>query len=106
MCEGRAVGRLGAARLAAMLSALLLLGPILRAEAAPSVDVADLYARSYALVIGIDDYAGGWPRLQNAVADAEAIAEAFRARGFDVTLKTDLKGAEMRQALHEFFALK
>ena len=29
-----------------------------------------LYEESYALVIGIDDYTGGWPRLSNAVRDA------------------------------------
>ena len=27
-----------------------------------------LYEESYALVIGIDNYTGGWPRLSNAVA--------------------------------------
>ena len=34
-----------------------------------------LYEESYALVIGIDEYTGGWPRLSNAVRDARLVAE-------------------------------
>ncbi len=68
-----------------MLALLLLLSPFgaeatgrgisveLRERAAPGAAVAGtvrLYERSYALVIGIDDYSSGWPRLSKAVADA------------------------------------
>ena len=37
-------------------------------------------------MIGIDDYDNGWPRLSNAILDAELIAEALEAKGFDVEL--------------------
>ena len=37
-----------------------------------------LYGPSRALVIEIDDYRAGWPRLNISVADARAIAEEMR----------------------------
>ena len=36
-----------------------------------------LYEKSYALVIGIDAYSGGWPRLSMAVEDARLVAEEW-----------------------------
>ena len=53
---------------------------------APILEERELYQESYALVIGIDDYDNGWPRLSNAILDAELIAEALEAKGFDVEL--------------------
>ena len=76
------------------------------ATGAAVVERVQLYPRSYALVIGIDDYTNGWPGLQNAVADARAVATALTANGFKVTLKTDLKSAELSRTLKEFFARK
>ena len=64
-----------------------------------------LYGSSHALVIGIDAYENGWPRLKNAVRDAEAVAAALEERGFQVTLKTNLKSAELRETMREFFIL-
>ena len=53
---------------------------------APILEERELYQESYALVIGIDDYDNGWPRLSNAILDAELIAKALEAKGFDVEL--------------------
>ena len=56
----------------------------LRASEAPGAPVSEtvqLYEKSYALVIGIDRYTRGWPRLRNAVKDAEAVATELEARG-------------------------
>ena len=82
----------------------------LRASEANNAPVAEevrLYGSSFALVIGIDKYTGGgWPRLSNAVKDAELVAAELRERGFAVTLKTDLKSAELKSAFAEFFILK
>ncbi len=69
-------------------------------EAAPS------RTSSHALVIGINAYDNGWPRLSNATKDAELVAEELRHRGFDVTLRTDLNGRQLEQALREFFVVK
>ena len=72
---------------------------------APVVAHQVLYGSSHALVIGIDEYTNGWPRLKNAVRDAEEVARALGARGFRVTLKKNLKASELREAMREFFIL-
>ncbi len=47
---------------------------------APVAATVRLYGASHALVIGIDNYTGGWPRLTNAVKDAELVAAALCGR--------------------------
>ncbi|MGY8960297.1 MAG: caspase family protein, partial [Alphaproteobacteria bacterium] len=64
-------------------------------ENAPVTESVKLYSASYALIIGNDGYSGTWPRLSNAIRDAELVAETMRAKGFDVTLKTELKSVEL-----------
>ncbi len=65
-----------------------------------------LYGASHALVIGIDDYSEGWPRLSNAVKDAELVAAGLERRGFEVTLLTDVTSDQLRGELRRFFAIK
>ena len=65
-----------------------------------------LYGASYALVIGIDDYTEGWPRLSNAVKDAEEVAAALTGQGFDVTTLLNPNGDQLRSELRNFFAFK
>ncbi len=65
-----------------------------------------LYGASHALVIGIDDYTAGWPRLSNAVKDAELVAAGLEQRGFEVTLLTDVTGDQLRGELRRFFAVQ
>ena len=76
------------------------------AKDAPAVGEVKLYTKSYALVIGIDAYSNGWPRLSNAVKDAKLVGAALKKKGFDVTLKTNLKSAEFKSVFEEFFVLK
>jgi hypothetical protein len=76
------------------------------AKDAPAVGNVKLYGQSYALVIGIDAYSNGWPRLSNAVKDARLVAAALKKKGFDVTLKTNLKSAEFKSVFEKFFVLK
>jgi len=64
------------------------------------------YRSSRALVIGIDAYTAGWPRLEMAVVDARAVAQELESRGFDVTLRTDLNFADLDRTLKEFFAIQ
>ena len=73
---------------------------------APISDNVELYANSHALVIGIDDYNNGWPKLSNAVADAKAIASELESKGFDVELHIDLGSAELDTVFKRFFILK
>ena len=64
------------------------------------------YRSSRALVIGIDAYTAGWPRLDMAVPDARAVAQELESRGFDVTLRTNLNSADLDRTLKEFFAIQ
>jgi len=73
---------------------------------APVLEERELYQESYALVIGIDDYDNGWPRLSNAVRDAEEIAEALEQKGFEVELHRNLDSNELPQVFKRFFILK
>ena len=75
------------------------------ADAASAGSVA-LYDASYALVIGIDGYTNGWPRLSNAVEDARVVAAEMEKHGFSVTLKTDPTSEELIRTLREFFIVK
>jgi len=73
---------------------------------APVVEEVDLYGESHALVIGIDKYTQGWPRLSEAVNDAELVADELRKKGFNVTFKENLDSRELKQTFEEFFILK
>ncbi|MBT4686944.1 MAG: SUMF1/EgtB/PvdO family nonheme iron enzyme [Rhodospirillaceae bacterium] len=70
---------------------------------APVSSAVQLYGASYALVIGNDAYGGAWPRLSNAVKDAQLVAKALEAKGFSVSLKTNLKHRDMVDAFENFF---
>jgi formylglycine-generating enzyme required for sulfatase activity len=72
----------------------------------PIVEEVQLYGASHALVIGIDNYSQGWPRLSNAVRDAELVADELREKGFDVTLEKNLDSADLERTFKEFFVLK
>ena len=81
-----------------------LLAASLSAGAAPAENEIAPYTASHALVIGNDAYRDPWPRLENAAKDARLVAGALRAKGFDVTVKTDLEGGALKGALESFFA--
>jgi hypothetical protein len=71
---------------------------------APNDQKVTLYTKSKALVIGIDGYDGrSWPQLSNGIRDAEEVAKALVAQGFEVTLKKDLKSGELDSTLRDFF---
>jgi len=73
---------------------------------APTTGTVELYGRSYALVIGNDEYVNGWPKLSNAVKDAELITQALEARGFDVALHKNLNSDQLNTVFKKFFILK
>ena len=62
-----------------------------------------LYAKSYALVIGIDNYTNGWPRLAGAIKDAATVAEVLKQQGFEVRLEKDLDRKSLTAVLEEWF---
>jgi formylglycine-generating enzyme required for sulfatase activity len=71
---------------------------------APNDQRITLYAKSKALVIGIDGYDGrNWPQLSNGIRDAEEVAKGLAAQGFEITLKKNLKSGELEDSLKYFF---
>lgn len=62
-----------------------------------------MYEASYALVVSIDDYRSGWPKLANANSDARAIAVALDANGFDVEVAMDLGADALHERIKAFF---
>jgi len=70
---------------------------------APILEEVELYSKSFALVIGNDSYANGWPRLSNGMKDAEKIAKVLTAKGFQVALKRNLDARSMEAAFKNFF---
>lgn len=75
------------------------LPPMTKVDASQS---KKLYEKSFAIVIGIDDYEK-WPLLEFAVNDARAIREKLEETGFDhITIILD-KEATQRRILTELF---
>jgi len=71
----------------------------------PLLQEVQLYSASHALIVGIDNYTNGWPRLSEAVRDAKRVAAEMQNKGFKVILKTDLNSGDLEQAFKEFFIL-
>jgi len=81
----------------------------IRASEAPDAPVSEaleLYANSYALVIGNDAYNNGWPKLSKAIEDAEIVASELEKKGFEVELYRNLDSDGLSSAFKKFFILK
>ncbi|MDT7781309.1 MAG: hypothetical protein QOC99_3821 [Acidobacteriota bacterium] len=61
-----------------------------------------LYDKSYALVIGVSDYASGWPKLPGVKKDIEAVARALERQGFLVTVVENPDSAQLDKAFKTF----
>lgn len=85
-------------------AAVIALGAVIAASRPWAAELP--FRRSYALVIGIDRYDAGWPRLSKAVEDAHAIKVALERLGFEVDLRVDSATEELQSALLEFFVIK
>lgn len=57
------------------------------------------FGKYYALVIGIDTYSGSWPRLNNAVHDAQAVASTLQSLYSFNTVKTLYNTQATRSAI-------
>ena len=81
----------------------------IKASEAPGAPVAEnleLYSESHALVIGNDVYTNGWPKLSDAVSDAEAIAAEMKKKGFDVEFHKNVDSAQLADIFKRFFIIK
>ena len=79
---------------------------VLKQSEQPGAGVAGevkLHGQSHALVIGIDDYTNGWPRLSEAVEDAQLVGQALEKQGFAVDLVKNPDADELEKRLKRFF---
>jgi hypothetical protein len=61
-----------------------------------------LYERSYALVVGVSDYTGGWPKLPGVKDDIEEVARALELHGFLVTKVENPDSAQLDKSFKAF----
>jgi len=91
---------------------LLFLLPVVSSQSAyaGSVTVTDetgevrqLYANSYALLIGVSDYSNGWEDLDQVPSELEKARNALVQHGFDVTMVADQTDMlELKYAIEDF----
>ena len=62
----------------------------------------DLYAESFALVIGVSRYTAGWPDLESVPAETEQISALLRHHHFEVTVVMDPDSVQLREAFNRF----
>jgi formylglycine-generating enzyme required for sulfatase activity len=61
-----------------------------------------LYDKSYALVIGVNDYVAGWPKLPGVKKDIEEVARALELHGFQVTKVENPDSAQLDKSFRDF----
>ncbi len=62
----------------------------------------ELYAGSYALVIGVSDYTAGWDDLPGVAQDVAAIESALKTQGFEVRTTLNPKKTELTNQIQQF----
>lgn len=60
------------------------------------------YQESHALVVGISEYTGGWPRLVGVKRDVREVAQALEKNGFQVVVKENLDHLELEKTFRDF----
>jgi uncharacterized caspase-like protein len=63
-----------------------------------------MYTGSYALIIGVSDYTGGWPPLPGVKSDVRAVKAALEKQGFHVEVVMDPDRDGMDRAFRSFIA--
>ena len=60
------------------------------------------YKESHALVVGISDYKGGWPRLLGVKRDVREVTQALEKNGFHVVVKENLDYLDLEKTFRDF----
>src|SRR5210317_2230283 len=64
--------------------------------------VINIYDESHALVIGVSDYTGGWPKLPGVEKDITLVKNALESKGFNVVLVKNPDSQELVNAFEMF----
>ena len=67
-----------------------------------SGSTVELYRNSYALLVGVSNYTGGWPDLESVPGELDQVQAALEKHGFEVTRILDPQSHELRQAFEDF----
>jgi len=65
--------------------------------------IRQLYAKSYALVVGVSEYRNGLDRLPNAVRDTKEVTNELGKHGFAVTVVENPTKEQLFKAMEDFF---
>ncbi len=60
------------------------------------------YKESHALVIGVNDYDNGWPKLPGVLEDIQAVQKALKANGFQVKTIMNPNSDELAKTFEDF----
>lgn len=63
-----------------------------------------LYKESHALIIGVSNYTGGWPKLPGVRDDVKAMRQTLEKQGFRVTVVEDPDRRQMNEAFDSFIS--
>ncbi|MEJ2165558.1 MAG: PEGA domain-containing protein [Desulfobacterales bacterium] len=61
-----------------------------------------LYNESHALLVGVSDYTGGWPKLPGVPGDLDAVKAVLEKHGFQVEVVRDPDHAALESAYQDF----
>jgi len=62
----------------------------------------NLYDRSYALLVGISDYEGRWPRLEHIPAELARVKKTLAGQGFEVVTVMNPDARQLKNAFNNF----
>ena len=70
-----------------------------------SGELVGLYKESHALIIGVSDYTGGWPKLPGVKSDVRAVIKILKSHGFNVEVVQNPKDYDaLDDAFNEFIS--
>ncbi len=70
----------------------------------PEGEQVGLYQDSHALLIGVSDYTGGWPDLENIPRELDTVQATLEAQGFHVARGRDPSSRVMKRTIEEFIS--
>ena len=61
-----------------------------------------LYKGSHALIIGVNDYTAGWPKLESVPGEIDGVEAALKSQGFHVVKVMNPTSDQLSEAFEDF----